>query len=533
MHPTLPADPDQPQPKAKGAAVAAASSGTLSRQVTHGLLWILSTSALQGVLEIVILMVLARLLSPTAFGIVGAGLLMMRIADIVSKFGVGQALVQRKQLETHHVAAALLFFAAWGTLLTAVAVATAPLQADMLRIPELRQIIPVMMVGLIISNMAEVSLALLRRDLRFRVIAATHAASHVVAYGIVGIGLAALGFGFWSLVWAYVAQMIMRAATFMIVSPHPWSLRSGPTGLRDLLAFGSGMTVSRLAIRCAQEADNLVVARMLGAEALGLYRRAYQLSVTPAAFLGNSISTVLFPVAARLDGPEYLGRAYLRGVAGVALIGLPAGAFLAVIAPDLVAVVLGPQWATTAPPMEILSLGFVFYLGQQVAASITAAAGAVFATAWRQVVYALLVMIAALLGLGWGLVGVATGVLTALAVNYALLNHLVLKLTRLGWMPLLRAHVPAARLTLAVGGLAWFARWALVQLGLGPPVVLAVCTATTAAALLVSIRLWPRCLLGAEGLWLLGHILSLLPERRARKIRTVLGIAPVPASDVT
>ena len=486
---------------------------------------------MQGVLEIVILMVLARLLGPTAFGIVGGGLLVMRVADIVSKFGVGQALVQRQQLEKRHIAAALLFFSGWGTLLTAIVVYTAPLQADLLRIPELRQIVPVMMAGLLVSNMAEVSLALLRRDLRFRVIATTQAASHVAAYGTVGVGLAVLGLGLWSLVWAYVAQIVMRAAVFMIASPHAWSLRCRAADLRELLAFGSGMTGWRLATGCAQEMDNLVVARMLGAEALGLYRRAYQFSVTPGKFLGNSISTILFPVAAKLSGPKDLGHAYMHGIAGVALLGLPGGVFLAVVAPEVVTVVLGTQWAQTALPMAVLSLGLVFYLSQQVAASITAAAGAVFATAGRQVIYALAVLLGALLGLPWGLVGIATGVLAALAINCTLLHHLVLKLTEIGWPALFRAHVPAVRLAVVVGGLTLLTRWAAIHFGLVPPVVLIVCGATTSAAVVVLVRFWPQLLLGIEGLWLLDHILNLLPEARARRIRGVLGMVEAAAGE--
>jgi PST family polysaccharide transporter len=523
MSPPPSVAPEESQPGSKYAVAAAAPYGQLSQRAIHGFLWVLSTSGAQGVLQVAILIVLARLLGPTAFGIIGAALLVMRLADIVGNLGVGQALVQRKHLAAHHIASAQLFFTFWGALLTAVLVATAALQADLLRIPELRRIIPVMAIGLLVSNMAEVALALLRRDLRFRVIAITQAASYAFAYGIVGVGLAALGFGLWSLVWAFVSQLTLRSIVFLIVRRHPWLTRSGLTGLRDLLVFGSGMTGCRVAMKCAQELDNLVVARMLGAEPLGLYRRAYQLSVAPALFLSLSVSTVLFPAVTKLHEPQRLGRAYLRGIAGAMLLGLPAGAFLAVVAPEAIAVLFGAQWMAAAAPLAILSLGLVFQLSQQVAVSIAAATGAVFATAWRQGIYALAVLVGALLGQPWGLVGVATGVLAALLVNYALMSQLIIKLTGLRRLPLFRAHVGAALLTVATAGSASLVRWASIQIGLAPPVVLMVCATTTVAATVVLVRTCPQHLLGVEGLWLVERVLDTLPERHARRIRGMLG----------
>ena len=175
--------------------------------------------------------------------------------------------------------------------------------------------------------------------------------------------------------------------------------------MRELLTFGGGMTGWRLANRASKELDNLVVARMLGAEALGLYRRAYQLSVTPADFFARSMATIAFPVASRLHEPERLARAYLLAVAGVSIIGLPLGAFLAVVAPELVSVLLGSQWEAASAPLAILSVGLIFHLNQQVIGSIAAATGAVYQTAWRHAILAVAVLIGALIGQIWGLVG--------------------------------------------------------------------------------------------------------------------------------
>ena len=384
--------PDVPEESARAARAAAANSDAqLSRHAIHGFLWLLSTGTVQGAVQIVTLILLARLLGPEPFGIVGGALIVMRVADLVSKLGVGQALVQRKQVDEAHIAAAVLFFLGWGALVTLFLVVAAPLFSEVIGIPELTQVVPVMALGILASNFSEVSMALLRRDLRFRGLTVAQAISYIVAYGPIGIGLALLGFGVWSLAWAFVMQLALKSAILVIIGPHRWSLRATPLALRDLMTFGGGMTGWRLANRASKELDNFVVARMLGAEALGLYRRAYQLSVTPADFFARSMATIAFPVATRLQGPERLARGYLLAVSGVAVIGLPLGAFMAVVAPDLVTVLLGPQWVAASAPLAILSLGLIFHLNQQVLGSIAAAAGAVYQTAWRHAILAVAV----------------------------------------------------------------------------------------------------------------------------------------------
>ena len=105
MRDTTPGNPDDEARAAR--AGSAKSDAQLSRHAIHGFLWMLSTGAAQGVVQIVTLVLLARLLGPTPFGIVGGALIVMRVADIVSKLGVGQALVQRKELDERHIAAAL------------------------------------------------------------------------------------------------------------------------------------------------------------------------------------------------------------------------------------------------------------------------------------------------------------------------------------------------------------------------------------------------------------------------------------------
>jgi PST family polysaccharide transporter len=284
------------------------------------------------------------------------------------------------------------------------------------------------------------------------------------------------------------------------------------------------MTGWRLANRASKELDNFVVARMLGAEALGLYRRAYQLSVTPADFFARSMGTIAFPVATKLREPEQLARGYLLAVSGVALIGLPLGGFMAVMAPELVTTLLGARWVTASAPLAILSLGLIFHLNQQVIGSIAAAAGAVYATAWRQVVLAVAVAVGALIGQIWGLAGVACGVLVALVLNYLSMSRLASRLTGLSLRSMLLVHMPATLLALAVICAALVTRAAALGVGLPSPLVLLAAAAAAGLAAIASLRLGPRLFLGQQGLWWVERVLSALPRRYARLVARIIGV---------
>ena len=112
---------------------------------------------------------------------------------------------------------------------------------------------------------------------------------------------------------------------------------------RDLLSYGFGHSLAQVGSLLSQQGDNLVVGRWLGPAALGIYGRAYNLMVMPASVFGRIVNRVLFPVMAQVqDERERLAGAYERVLAIVALMSLPVSAFLWVVAPEFIPVLLGP-----------------------------------------------------------------------------------------------------------------------------------------------------------------------------------------------
>jgi len=495
---------------------------SLTHRAVGGMVWVAWGSWAIGVLKLVVLVLLTRLLSPADFGVVGAALIVIGFALTFSQLGLGPALVHRPNLEPGHISTAFLASIGFGLLAAGLVWLLAPVLAGFFRMEQLAPVIRVLALVFPIVGFSTVAENLIHRDLRFRLLANSDVLAYGVGYGLVGVVLGLLGWGVWALVAAQLTQTLLRAAILLRAVPPP-PLRPGPTWacFRELMEYGAGQSAGRIGVFFANEADNLVVGHSLGAVALGLYSRAYQLMAVPTALFGNVLDNVLFPTMARVqDDPRRLSSAYLQGTALVALVALPAGVVAAVLAPDLVAVAFGSGWEGLVPPFQVLALGMMFRTSYRMSDSLARATGRVYRRAWRQALYAGLVFLGAWVGHFHGVLGVAVGVLGALFVNYLLMAHLSLSVGQISWPRFAQAQLPALWLTILVGavtvGITGWTRY------LGLPPVASLLAGSAAAAGIAFLAAWlaPTLVLGDDGIrlrdTLRAYLLSRLRPARLR-----------------
>jgi O-antigen/teichoic acid export membrane protein len=335
--------------------------------------------------------------------------------------------------------------------------------------------------------------ALLQREMNFRALAGIDVASYALGYGVTGIALAYFGWGLWALVAAQVATAAVATSLLLAVRRPPVRVLFQLQALKELLSFGAGFSLVRIGNFAAGQGDNVVVGRWLGAEALGVYGRAYQFVLLPANLFGSVVDRVLFPAMASVQQePERLARAYTRAVALIAMLALPTSAVLLVLAPEIVLLLLGSQWDAVVLPFQILAASLLFRTSYKMSDSLARATGAVYRSAWRQWVYAGAVMLGSWLGHFWGLSGAAAGVAAAIFLHFLLMLHLSTALAAVSWSELGRIHLRYGLLAAATGAACLAAAGAARWLGMVPPAVIVLaclCAATAAAA---TIRSFPK-----------------------------------------
>jgi O-antigen/teichoic acid export membrane protein len=488
-----------------------------TERVLAGWLWLSTGSGIQGLLTVLTVAVLARLLTPADFGIVSAALLASNFSRVLPESVVGAALIQRPDLRPAHVRTAVSIALLTGVGTLVLLWILAPMLGTFFRIPALPPVLrtlaciqPVLAIGMVPE-------ALLRRALRFRAVAHARAVSSAVGYGGLGTGLALLGARHWALVGGSVAQSMVMTA--LVLRAERCSLRPGLEGraARELMSFSGGFLLARIGNYAAGNGDNLVVARWLGAAALGVYDRAYQLMAAPAMLLGQALDEVLFPAIAQVQADRpLLATAYRRAVTAVGLVMLPASVVLYVLAPELVVLLLGPGWTAVTVPFRILALGLLFRTSYKISDAFARALGAVYRRAWRQWMFAGLVIGGAVAGQRYGTAGVAWAVVLALAINFLLQAHLILRLVALDWRAFAGAHAPAVRVALLVGvPVAAGASASRTLLGLPPAATLALASTLGAATLWASITIGGARLFGPEGSWLFLRLAALRRRLRA------------------
>lgn len=405
--------------------------------------WAFLNAGAQALLSLAIVMMLARLLTPEDFGLIAVAQVFITLAETVARHGIGSAVIQRDHLTRRHIAAGTVLTFGAGMALAGIIWALAPWLARVVDAPDTGAILRALAVAIVLAGASAVSEHRLRRDLRFGALMVVSVLAKILGGGLVAVGLALANQGVWALVWGVLAQQAVFSLAAIAFAPPPRASGAGRREAADLLRTGAGFSALALLDVLSSQAVNLAVARTLGPVALGLYTRAAGLSVVTAR-LGPLLRSVLMPAMSRRQHRiDRLRTTYLNGAEMLSLVAFPVSLMIAVVAPEIVAVVLGPQWDGAVPALRILALAGAVQSLNAVHVPPILALGAVYRQTWRRGLCLLLLLGSVWFGSRWGLVGVATAVSGVALVQHVLVAHLTLDLVGLRTATLLRRYLPA------------------------------------------------------------------------------------------
>ncbi len=489
-----------------------------SRTTVRGVMSMGSGTLVVSVLRLGVLAILARLLTPADFGVVGAALILSGVAEAVFMRGIAEALIQRPVLERRQIDTALVASLVAGFGAASLLVLFAPYADDLFGIEGVAPALRALSLVFPLNALAVIARAKLRRDLEFPYLARVEVISYVVGYGAVAVISASVGLGVWALVFGTLGRTTVMVGLMLVKHPPQFPRHPAAAAFRELFKFSSGYTLGELAFYTAQRVDDFGVARWLGPAALGVYGRAYQLMADPGDKLGAVLQNVLFPTMAKLQtDTRRLAGAYVGGASVVALVMLPVGAVFAILGDEVIGVLLGEQWLDAVTPFKILAVGMVFRTSFNLSESVAKAVGAVYRRAWRQWAYAILVLLAVWLGHAHGLNGVAVGVTIAMGINFLLMAGLALRVVGASWLELLRAHAAPGRLTVILVAAAWPMTWLMRSIDAPDAATLAVVLIAAATLAMGAILLLPRVFSVPE----LSRLVSVL--RRTNQVDVVAG----------
>ncbi len=379
----------------------------LGRRTARGGAIMVGSQALKFVINMATTVVLARLLTPQDYGLIGMVLVVTSFVALFKNMGLSAATMQREEINYNQVSTLFWINVAVSFGLMLLTLALAPAVALFYREPRLTWIMMAFSLGFLFGGLVVQHEALLKRQMRFVPLAIAEIVS-MVAGIIVGIVLAWRGAGYWALVANQLVLGFVYAVSIWIACR--W--RPGPpvrySGVRSMLAFGGNLTGFSFFNYFSRTLDNLLIGRVWGAQQLGLYAKAYQLLLLPLDQLSSPLDGVALPALSRLrDEPERYRQAFLRILEKIAMVSMPIAAMMIGTSDWLVRLILGPKWSETARIFALLGIvGLVEPIGNTMGWLLISQGRGRDLLRWGMIDSALSI-VSILVGLPWGAVGVA------------------------------------------------------------------------------------------------------------------------------
>ncbi|MGL5080408.1 MAG: MOP flippase family protein [Microcoleaceae cyanobacterium] len=405
---------------------------SIKQKVFKGVIW----SAIQNwgsqAGSLIVFLVLARLLTPEAFGLVALANTFLLFMQILLEQGFTQALIQRQDLEPEHLNTAFWTNVLIGICLTALSLLLADSIAGMFNQPDLAPILRCFSILFCVNALRHVHEAILSREMAFKVMAIRTLIA-ILFGGIVGIVMAISGFGVWSLVSQQIVfESVAVLVLWQAVSWRP-QFQFSSKHFQDLSSFGINVMGFKFLRFISKRSDNLIIGFFLGEVALGYYAIAYRVLEVMTQLLVSTSNQVALPTFSKLQAePERFRHAFYRVTQLTSLVAFPTFLGMATLAPEVVTVIFGEQWIPSIPIMQVLSFVGILHSLSYFNASVLTAMGR---PDWRLRVN----FLEAILSSVACLVAVKSGII-AVALAYTISLYLVFPVSQIAVSQLI--HVP-------------------------------------------------------------------------------------------
>ena len=328
---------------------------TLDKSLAGGIAWTAGVKWSGQLLTWACTLVVARLLTPSDFGLVGMAVVYLGLVTAFSEFGLGTAVITLRELKHEQVAQINTVSLLFGAVGFAISCGVAIPLGGFFRAPQLPSVVVVMSAAFVITAFRTVPYSLLQKDMRFKLLAVMDGLQ-AAAQSLGVVAFAVLGLRYWSLVLGGLLGAIVSTAMPLAWRPHGFAWpRFG--SIRHALTFSWRIIVTRLAWYGYSNADFLVAGRVLGEAALGAYTFAWNLASLPGEKVTALVTGVTPAFFSAVQTEQAALRRYLRTLTeGLALITFPATFGMALVAPEFVHLALGKRWEGVIVPLELLAL---------------------------------------------------------------------------------------------------------------------------------------------------------------------------------
>lgn len=425
-------------------------NNSLSQKAVRAGVWVFAFRIAGRIFDIVRIIILARILMPRDFGLIGIALLAIAILETFSRTGFQEALIQKKSNIESYLDAAWTVSILRGFILFAILYLFAPYVALFFKSPGAEILIRVMGISILFQALHNIGVIYFQKELEFNK-QFIYQLSGTLADFIVAISCALILKNVWALVFGLLARDFVRCIVSYIIHPYRPIFRLNLEKTKELFGFGKWILGSSILIFLITHGDDAFVGKFLGITMLGFYQLAYRISNMPATEITHVISKVSFPAYSKLqENIAKLREAYLKVLQTTTFLSFPVAGLICVLAPDFTRLFLGEKWMPMVPAMQVLVLwGLIRSIGATTGPIFYAVGKPKIATKLQFVQSILLVITIYPLTVKWGILGTSLSVVFAALLPNLMAFYETIKITRCSipsfckqiWIPLMNTLI--------------------------------------------------------------------------------------------
>ena len=433
----------------------------MRHQILSGLKWTAGAKFGGQIITWAVTIMVMRLLSPEDYGLLAMATVFVAFMFMISEAGLSPALVQKETIDENSLRQSFGFVIVMNLSFMLILNLSAPVIAEFFGDEQLVSILRVLSLQFIFIAISTIPEVLLERKLKLKNLSLIFLVTTILA-SFLTLALAFAGYGVWSLVFGNVFSCVCSAIILNVVAPFRLFPKFSLKGMRSILFFGGNITLSNVLRFFYTQADVVIVGRLLGKEVLGFYSVAMHLASLPVQKVSAIINEVFFPIFSRIQhDKEKIRFSVIKGIKVLGFIAFPLLWGISSIANEIVLLLLGQKWFDAILPLQLLALMMPLSMIVNFLPSVINAVGRPDVIVKNVLLASIIMPIAFLIGVQWGIVGVAIAWVTVFPVVLAINAHGMLLVIGLQLSDLLRAISPAVFSTTVMYINVWGVQWLL------------------------------------------------------------------------
>ena len=330
-----------------------ANSPHILQRMTHGIAWMVAARMLDRLFGVASTLILARLLVPADFGLVAMATTIGGLLELLGAFSFDLALIQKNNAERRHYDTVWTFGVLFGLGFALALVLLAGPAAEFYRDARLPTVMYLTAAAYVVGAFNNVGVVAFRKELEFHQEFQFILIRRLVTFGVT-IGAALLLRSYWALLLGTLVGRIVNCITSYTM--HPYRPRWSLAAAGELFHFSKWLLLNNFLFYMLNNGSSFVIGRLLGANALGMFTVSNEIASLPSTELVAPINRATFPAMAKMQATDEIAATWLKLFGMISLVILPVGFGIAAVAPTLVPVMLGPQWAAATPLLQLLAI---------------------------------------------------------------------------------------------------------------------------------------------------------------------------------